>query len=286
VGVVGAEKEIQQNVLRRATTMLTNVTFLKGLVIQATDGELGTVDQFYFDDETWAIRYLTVETGGWFDGREVLISPFFVVRADWQAKRLDVALTKKQVEKSPDINTHQPVSRQQEAAYLGYYGYPFYWGGPYLWGPAYYPGFLALPEATSTEAMADKIRGESTDSHLRSTGAVTGYHVEATDGEIGHVSGFVIDDEAWAIRYVEVETRNWLPGKKVLVSPAWIERVSWADSKIYAGLSREAIKNAPEYLLSRPLTREYENRLHDHYGRPPYWLQEPEHQSSFSMSGV
>jgi hypothetical protein len=138
---VGAEKEIQQNVLRRATTMLTNVTFLKGLVIQATDGELGTVDQFYFDDETWAIRYLTVETGGWFDGREVLISPFFVVRADWQAKRLDVALTKKQVEKSPDINTHQPVSRQQEAAYLGYYGYPFYWGGPYLWGPAYYPGF-------------------------------------------------------------------------------------------------------------------------------------------------
>jgi hypothetical protein len=110
--------------------------------------------------------------------------------------------------------------------------------------------------------------------------------VEATDGEIGHVSGFVIDDEAWAIRYVEVETRNWLPGKKVLVSPAWIERVSWADSKIYAGLSREAIKNAPEYLLSRPLTREYENRLHDHYGRPPYWLQEPEHQSSFSMSGV
>jgi hypothetical protein len=280
------KKRIQQNVLRRAKTMLTNVTFLKGLVIQATDGELGTVDQFYFDDETWAIRYLTVETGGWFDGREVLISPFSVVRADWQAKRLDVSLTKKQVANSPDINTHQPVSRRQEAAYLGYYGYPFYWGGPYLWGPAYHPGFLALPEATSTEAMADKIRGESTDSHLRSTGAVTGYHVEATDGEIGHVDGFVIDDEAWAIRYVEVATRNWLPGKKVLVSPAWIERVSWADSKIYAGLSREAIQNAPEYLLSRPLTREYENRLHNHYGRPPYWQQEPEHQSSFSMSGV
>jgi len=266
--------------------MLTNVTFLKGLAIQATDGELGTVDQFYFDDETWAIRYLTVETGGWFDGREVLISPFSVLHTDFEAKRLDVSLTKKQVENSPDINTHQPVSRQQEAAYLGYYGYPFYWGGPYLWGPAYLPGFLALPEATSTEEMADKIRGESTDSHLRSTGAVIGYHVEATDGEIGHVAGFVIDDEAWAIRYVEVATRNWLPGKKVLVSPAWIERVSWADSKIYAGLSREAIKNAPEYLLSQPLTREYETRLHDHYGRPPYWAHEAEHQSSFSMSGV
>ena len=123
--------------------MLTNATHLKGLVIRATDGELGTVDQFYFDDETWAIRYLTVETGGWLGGRRVLISPISVVHTDWQAKRLDVALTKKQVENSPDIDTHQPVSRQHEAAYLGYYGYPYYWGGPYLWGPAFYPAGLA-----------------------------------------------------------------------------------------------------------------------------------------------
>jgi hypothetical protein len=134
--------------------------------------------------------------------------------------------------------------------------------------------------------MTDRIREESTDSHLRSTEAVTGYHVEATDGEIGHVDGFVVDDEAWAIRYAEVATRNWLPGKKVLVSPAWIERVSWADSKVYAGLSKEEIKSCPEYLLSRPLTREYENRLYVHYGRPPYWLQEAERRSSFSLSNV
>jgi len=121
--------------------MLTNVTFLKGLAIQATDGELGTVDQFYFDDETWAIRYLTVETGGWLGGRQVLISPFSILHVDWPAKRLNVALTKKQVEASPDINTHQPVSRQHEAEYNRYYGYPYYWGGP---GPAFYPSGLAV----------------------------------------------------------------------------------------------------------------------------------------------
>ena len=242
--------------------MLTNATHLKGFVIRATDGELGTVDQFYFDDETWAIRYLTVETGGWLGGRQVLISPISVVHTDWQAKRLDVALTKKQVENSPDIDTHKPVSRQHEAAYLGYYGYPYYWGGPYLWGPAFYPAGLAIPTTASTEAMADRIRRESTDSHLRSTEAVTGYHIEAADGEIGHVDGFVVDDEAWAIRYIEVATRNWWPGKKVLVSPAWIERVSWEDSKVYVGLSREAIKNGPEYVESMPITREYENRLY------------------------
>ena len=264
--------------------MLTNATFLKGLAIHATDGELGTVDEFYFDDETWGIRYLTVDTGGWLGGRQVLISPLSVVRTDWQARRLDVSLTKRQVENSPDINTQQPVSRQHEAAYLGYYGYPYYWAGPYLWGPGLYPVNLEIPRAASDAAMLDGIRNESTDSHLRSANAVTGYHVQATDGEIGHLDGFVIDDETWAIRYIEVATRNWLPGKKVLVSPGWIERVSWDDSKVYVALSREAIKSCPEYLLSRPLTREYEVRLYAHYGRPPYWLDEAQRNASHALS--
>jgi hypothetical protein len=263
--------------------MLTNITFLKGLAIHATDGELGTVDQLYFDDKTWAIRYLTVETGSWLAGRQVLISPFSVVRTDWPAKRLDVALTKKQVQNSPDIDTHQPVSRQHEAEYSRYYGYPYYWGGPYLWGSVYVPTEPIPP--LSTEAASDRILGESLDSHLRSTEAITGYHVEATDGEIGHLDGFVIDDEAWAIRYIEVATRNWLPGRKVLVSPEWIERVSWADSGVCVALSREAIKTAPEYLLSRPITRDYEDRLHSHYGRPPYWL-DIRHKPSSSLIGV
>jgi hypothetical protein len=265
--------------------MLTN-KHLKDFAIRATDGELGTIDDIYFDDETWAIRHFIVDAGGWLGGRRVLISPISVVHTDWEAKRLDVALTKRQVEHSPEIDTHKPVSRQHEAAYVGYYGYPYYWGGPYLWGPAAYPAGLATPPTVSTEAMAERIRRESTDSHLRSGEAVTGYNIEAADGEIGHVDGFVVDDEAWAIRYIEVATRNWWPGKKVLVSPAWIERVSWTNSKVYVGLSREAIKDAPEYIESTPITREYENRLYFHYGRPPYWLHEAEHKSSYSLSGV
>lgn len=266
--------------------MLTKTTNLEGFTIHATDGELGTVDQFYFDDETWAIRYLTVQTGGWLDGRQVLISPFSVVHTDWLNKRLDVVLTKKQVENSPNIDTHLPVSRQHEAAYLGYYGYPYYWGGPYLWGTAYYPAALPVPAGSSQEGVADRVRKESTDSHLRSTEAVTGYHIEATDGELGHADGFVLDDTAWAIRYMEVATRNWWPGKKVLVSPAWIERVSWTKSKVYVGLSREIIKTCPEYDESLPITRDYETGLYLHYGRPPYWLHQAERESRFSLSGA
>jgi len=265
--------------------VLTN-KHLKDFVVRATDGELGTVDQLYFDDESWAIRYLMVETGGWLGGRRVLISPMSVTHLDWDNKRLDVALTKEQVEHSPDIDTHKPVSRQHEAAYLGYYGYPYYWGGPYLWGPAFNPAGLASRTSTSTQAMADRVRRESMDSHLRSTAAVTGYNIETDDGEIGHVDGFVVDDETWAIRYLEVATRNWWPGKKVLVSPAWIERVSWSESKVYVHLSREAIKNGPEYIESREITREYEDRLYAHYGRPPYWLHGAEHKPSLSMSGA
>jgi len=261
--------------------MLTNAKYLKGLVVRATDGEIGTVNELYFDDETWAIRYLTVETGGWLGGRQVLISPFSVVDTDWRAGRLDVALTKKQVEDSPDIDTDRPVSRQHEAAYLGYFGYPYYWGGPYMWGPALYPaGMSIIPIAIADEALADRIRSESTDSYLRSTQAVKGYQIEAADGEIGHVQGFVVDDEDWAIRYMEVATRNWWPGKKVLVSPAWIKRVSWTDSTVYVGLSRDAIQKGPEYDESAPITREYEDLLYDHYGLPPYWLHEAERERS------
>jgi hypothetical protein len=274
------------NCAGRAKAMLTNATFFKGLVIHATDGELGTVDQFYFDDETWAIRYFAVETGGWLGDRQVLISPISIIHTDWRAKRLDVALTKQQVENSPDIDTHRPVSRQHEAMYSDYYGYNYYWTGPPLWGSsAFCPADLATPTLNSKEPMKDRLR-ESMDSHLRSTEAVTGYHVEATDGEIGHLDGFVVDDETWAIRYVEVATRNWWPGKKVLVSPGWIERVSWTDSKVYTALSREAIKGCPEYLLSRPLTREYESEIYAHYGRAPYWLHEPKHKSSLSLSSI
>ena len=260
--------------------MLTNSTTIKGFVIRAADGELGSVDQFYFDDQTWSIRYITVVTGGWLDGRKVLISPFSLVHTDWQAKRLDVSLTKEQVENSPSIDTHKPVSRQHEAEYLEYYGYPYYWAGPDIGGPTFYPMGLPIPAITSTEAEPERIKNESADSHLHSTEDVNGYYIAATDGEIGHVDGFVLDSDAWAIRYIEVATRNWWPGKKVLVSPGWIERVSWEDRKVYTGLKRETIQAAPEYLETMPITRDYEERLYAHYGVPPYWLPVTEHETA------
>jgi hypothetical protein len=139
-----------------------------------------------------------------------------------------------------------------------------------------------VSEVETLQAQAGK---ESADSHLRSTDEVTGYHIEAADGEIGHVKDFIVDDETWAIRYLEIDTRNWLPGKKVLLSPQWINNVSWPQSKVYVDLTRETIQNSPEWDDTIPVTREYEYRLHEYYARSPYWAPVAEERSRTAGEG-
>jgi sporulation protein YlmC with PRC-barrel domain len=251
--------------------MLHTISELKGYSISATDGEIGQVEDFYFDDEHWAVRYLIVDTGGWLLGRKVLISPISIGRAAPDRQSLAVALSKQQIENSPSIDSEKPVSRQYENSFYDYYRYPHYWGGPYLWGPTAFPGEIIAPPPSDVELAAAPQGSDSSDPHLRSAHEVTGYYIEATDGEIGHVEDFLVDDENWAIRYMLIDTQNWWPGKKVVVSPDWIERVSWSDSRVYVNESRENIQHAPEYEANQQLTREFETRLHRHYNRAPYW---------------
>jgi len=263
--------------------VLRNVADMKGMTIRATDGEIGMVDQFYFDDQSWTIRYLVVDAGGWLSGLSghlVLVSPYSLGSTDWPGRSLVVGLTKKQVANSPEIDTHKPVSRQHEADFSGYYGYPFYWNGPYLWGAEYAPLGASGIAVGALEANVAEQGKDREDSHLRSTNEVTGYSIEAADGEIGHVAGFVIDDETWAIRYIEVATQNWWPGKKVLLPPAWIKSVSWEDSKVTVNLDRETIKSSPEYNEWTPIARPYEDQLYQHYGKAPYWVRQAEHRTA------
>ena len=262
---------------------LVNTNDLDGFSVRAIDGEIGTVKHFYFDEDAWAIRYLAVVAGEWLDGRIVLISPISIVgQPDWQAKRIDVSLTKMQVENSPFIDTLRPISRRLESAYLSYYGYPYYWNGSVLWGDVRYPADLVGRAVSVVETPRATLN--PADSRLRSTEEVLGYGVEAPDGEVGHVDGFVFDDKTWVIRYIAVATKSWWPGKKVLVSPAWIDRLSWADDTMDVEFSLETIKSGPEYTESALLNREYENRLYSHYGRRPYWLGESKHRHRPSAS--
>jgi uncharacterized protein YrrD len=249
--------------------MLSKAKTLKGYSIQNIDSEtLGKVREFYFDDQYWTIRYLVADTGNWLTGRHVLISPYALTGVNYDHQNIVVDLTRKQIEKSPSWDSDKPVSRQFEESYHDYYGYPTYWSGPFSWGA--YPR-LVRDRANWKQTTQG---GKAWDAHLRSTHAVSGYHLEAVDGEIGHVEDFIIDDETWAIRYLLINTKNWWSGKKMLVSPQWIERVSWNDSKVYINLSREVIKQSPEYTEDQLLTREYEIELHSHYNRQGYWVEE------------
>lgn len=280
--------------------MLNKATTLKGYALHSRDGDIGSVKEFYFDDRHWTIRYLVADTGNWLTGRQVLISPQALISVNCEEQHIGIGLTKKQIEDSPSLDSDKPVSRQFETTYYGYYGWPMYWGGPYMWGTSSFPGIMpdtgemrqsargvsqhgmgeSPPALPNSEALPSRDRDEKTgDAHLRSSHDVIGYHIEADDGEIGHVEDFIIDDETWAIRYFVVDTVNWWPGKKVLIAARWIDRVSWEESKVFVNLTRAAIKQAPEFTDESLLTREFESKLHGCYNRQGYWVDEQRHCS-------
>jgi hypothetical protein len=249
--------------------MLRSLKDLERYTVSATDGDLGTVVNFLLDDHRWVVRYLVVESGGFLDGRRVLISPIFFRQADWLTRRFHLALTMDKVKHSPSVDVDKPVSRQHEAAYYGYYGYPHYWGGSGLWGMGAYPGMLMA--GRFNEASAHHPEHVSGDAHLRSARDVQGYDVQGSDEAIGHVEDFVVDDATWAVRYLVIDTGRWWFGKKVLIAPHWASSVSWEDRKVFVDMSRDRIKSSPEWLPNAAINREYEARLYDYHGRPVYW---------------
>jgi len=259
------------------TIMLIKAKSLKGNTLECIDGEIGKVIEFYFDDQHWTIRYLVAGTGSWLTGRQVLISPYALGFPIISDHHLSVNLTKKQIENSPSLDTDKPVSRQFEMDYSDYYGWPLYWGGPYMWGA--YPNLVL--DSSQWKTHQDKVK--AWDPHLCSTDAVRGHHVHAADGNIGHVEDFIIDSENWSIRYLDVDTHNWWPGKRVLISPQWINCVSWDEETVFVNLHRDTIQQAPEFNGDIPITRDYEERLHAHYQRNGYWIDSSQ-QSKFDTA--
>jgi len=261
--------------------MLRSTNDLRGLIIRATDGEIGSVDTFFFDDVRWSIRYMVVNTGGWLLPETVLISPRSIRAVDWDRRLVEVNLTRQQVKDAPSTASDQPVSRQMEVAYASHYRHDPYWYGAKRWGntsfpyasgggDVYLPPGIVAPERDRAVAQALPMG----DAHLRSTHEVAGYRIRASDGELGRIDDFVMDDATWAIRYLVVDTQNWWPGKKVLMAPSWISTVSWIDRTVEIGLGCAAIKAGPEYDPTQ-LNRAYERRLHRHYRKPSYWDEAP-----------
>jgi hypothetical protein len=259
--------------------MLRSSKDLEHYAVHATDGVVGHVRDFFFDDTSWVVRFLVVETGGWLPGREVLISPISIGHCDDTQKLLPVSLTRAQVKGSPDIDTNKPISRQHEMIYLGYYGYPYYWGGRGLWGAGSLPTLMLRtvddPDEKAGVSRASRMpearAAPGADPHRRSINAMQNYRIEANDGDIGYVRGFLVEEGTWAIRYLVVETGHWWSGHQVLVVPEWIREVSWLDQTVVVVVTRRQIETAPAYDPELLLERKHEEILFKHYGSRAYW---------------
>ena len=247
--------------------MLYRMKELNGYTLDGYDGIFGSVSGFYFDDRYWTIRYLVTDTGDWLRDRQVLISPYALVSVDATEHHITVNLTKEQIEKSPPLTSDVPVSQQYETTYHNYFEWPMYWAGPYMWGA--YPTIMRTTHS-SGETAPD---GKAWDPYLRSAHEVGSYAIHATDGDIGHIVDFIIDDENWAIRYLIVATHNWWPGKRVLISTVWIKEVNWSESKVFVYLSKDIIQQSPEFTDDSAISRDYEVLLHRHYNRQGYWIE-------------
>ena len=219
--------------------MLHKVKDLSGDRIAARDGEIGRLDQVYFDDQEWRVRYFVVDTGGWLSSRKVLISPLSIEREKSSGEAIAVALSREQVERSPDVDTDKPVARQYEEAYARHYGYSLYWAPPEA------TGMTTRQRAREEDRRLKETAREASQSHLRSSGEVIGYAIHAADGAVGHIEDMLVDDRDWTIADLVVDTRDWRPGEKVHVPPSAIENIDWESKEVRLRMRREELARAP-----------------------------------------
>ena len=259
--------------------MLWNASALKRYAITASDGQIGTVSDFLFDDLSWRVRWLVVDTGKWLPGRKVLLPPSVLGQLDAKEHEFSVTLTDQQIKDSPAIDTDRPVSRQMETRVYDYYGWSPYWRtGFSIEGCDHMPGAgmgtmgtAAIVTSRSpgstrrAKAIADARHCDG-DPHLRSIAAVARCHIHASDGEIGHVEDFLVEDADWSIHFLVVDTSNWWFGVKVLIAPRLVRKIDWADRLVNLGVDRRKVKGSPLYDASKTVDWAYENHYHDYYG--------------------
>jgi sporulation protein YlmC with PRC-barrel domain len=230
--------------------MLRSVKQLYGDRLGASDGEIGQVRDFYFDDATWALRYLVADTGTWLPGRQVLISPHSIGRLDPTGKIVHVSLTRKQIEQSPSIELHKPVSRQYEEEYYRHYGLPYYWQGDSLWGMSSAPVLRApVTPNPSDPSHAGVAHRQGAEAHLRSAQAVNGYQLMTASGVSGQVSDFMMDPHHWAIVNLVVKIGSRFSGKEVELPVAQVQKISYQESTVFVSLTQAEVEGSPEHLL-------------------------------------
>lgn len=250
--------------------MLIRAKELKTFTIDATDGEIGQVLDFYFDEDRWTVRYIVVDSGAWFSASTLLVSPAAIFSIDSPGRYINTSLSRLEVKNSPTFDRRLPLLRHSEIAYHDYFHYAYYWAGPNLWGSAANPSEIRNVAAAQGGITASFAHATE-HTHVHSAESVNGFQIAAVDSDVGYIKDFLLDDETWAIRYLIIDTGNWWPGKQIMLAPQWATEVRWAERRVYVDLALEDIKNSPEFYESGLIDRAYEQRLHNYYGRSHYW---------------
>ena len=243
-----ASKQVSgPNGIGQEISSLRSTKQLYGDTLHALDGEIGHVKDFYFDDQKWVIRYVIVDAGSWLSGRLVLLAPHAFTHFERDGVSRPVNLTRQQIQDGPAINLHKPVSRRFEEQYYDYYQWSPYWYGGGMWGMGGYPVFLPLSQVIPPSLSQKHASSPHGDPHLRSTLALVGYKIHTNEGEVGHVTDFIVHAESWAITHLIVETGHWYSGKEIAIAPKHVERINDEDSKVFMDVTRTAMLEAPEY---------------------------------------
>ncbi len=246
--------------------MLRSLNEILGYTIEAQDGPIGRVVDFYFDEVDWTVRYLVADTGNIISGKKVLISTAgFYDKPDWTKRHFKVVLTKAMIMEATPAEVKKPVSRRKNLENTRTLQWPVYWNS--VTGS---PSTIMVPPPFENE----EVECSGADCELRSMRELTGYRLQAVDGLIGHAEDFIIEDDQYSIRYLVAATNSWLKGRKVLISRDWINHANWLMKSMAVVLTKQQIKNSPLFDPAVPVNRDYEGRLYDYYGRPCYWQQE------------
>lgn len=196
---------------------------LLGYKISAIDGEIGKVKEFYFDETSWTVRYIIVETGSLFFGRKVMISTQAIIDAQWETEHFLTNMTIQQIENSPKVDDGKQLTRGQEILLNQHYNWKSYW-----------------------DASIQKI-ADGSNSYLVHANDLTGYQLIASDGQVGNIKDLIVAKASWKINSIVIDAFKTSPAKEILLSPKWIKEINADRSAAVSDHTTAEIKSNPAY---------------------------------------
>jgi uncharacterized protein YrrD len=245
--------------MAKGSEMLRRASDIVGCEIISSDGAIGKVYDIVFGED-WVFQYLVIDIGGWFGGRRLALAFDVVEAIDEDQRSIHVPLSKNDIENCPNVASRNTAAEEAEALL----------GKIWMWTPnsvAHLPEEIRRVLDSEATVAEKQVAEEHVQSRLRSFRETDGYHIAASDGDIGHLQDLLVDGDTWRIQYLAVNAGNWFFQRNVVIPVQSLESIHWADRRVHLSLLRDEVKHSPEYDPDEPVAQAYEQALRDHYGQ-------------------